>query len=171
MEEHFGKPPELEGQFVAELLDIGEYPSNIGEVAALSDRQLLVIRRDWHELTHFRLEPLDITGCSFIDYRRETAWYRVLAAAACFGAALVAAWLLVTGWGGDPARITPLIIGMIALTSFGVRLVTSTHRHVIRFEMPGETLTWRSPAIDFKEKAGAAQAVREFARSRGILRE
>ena len=170
MENHSGKLPELDGELVAALLELDEYASHIGGVAELSDRQLLVIRRDRHELTHFRLEKLDIGACRGIEYHRETAWYRVLAAAACFAGTAACAWSIVTGLGGDPAKTTALTIGMIALVSFGVRLATSTHRHVIRFEMPGETLTWRSPAIDFKEKAGAAQAVREFARRRGILR-
>lgn len=171
MEEHSHKLPDLDGELVAVLLDLEEYPSNIGEVAALSDRQLLVIRRDRHALTHFRLELLDIGNCRAVDYRKETARYRVVAAAACFAGTLACAWLLATRASKDPAAVTPLIVGMVALASFGVRLVTSTHRHVIRFEMPAETLTWRSPAIDFRAKAAAANAVREFARRRGILRE
>jgi hypothetical protein len=66
---------------------------------------------------------------------------------------------------------TPLIIGAIASVSLGARFITSTHRHVIRFEMPDETLVWRSPAIDFDSKREAARAVRVYARKQGSLQE
>ena len=87
---------------------------------------------------------------------------------------LVAAVLLLgmLVFGGEPvtARTAPLVIALIALVSFGVRLVTSTRRHLIRFDMAGEVLDWRSPAIDFKSKSAAARSVREIAEERGLLR-
>ncbi len=99
------------------------------------------------------------------------AYYRILVGAACFIAAVIFMLMLVTGLDDISAESAPLIIAIIALVSLGVRFITSTHRHIIRFEMPDEILIWRSPTIDFKSKAGAARAVREYARKRGILRE
>ena len=67
----------------------------------------------------------------------------------------------------DPDRVytlsAPMIIVMISLAVIGIRFITSTHRNVVRFEMPDQTLTWRSPAIDFDSKADAALAVRQHA--------
>jgi len=160
----------LDGELVAELLDQDEIPSNIGNVISISDRQICLLRRDRHALTHFRLEYFDVRDCRAIEYRKETAYYRILAGAACFIAALIFMSMLVTDLDDFSAESAPLIIAAIGLVVFGIRFITSTHRHIIRFEMPDETLIWRSPAIDFKSKAEAAHAVREYARKRGILR-
>ena len=160
----------LAGEVVVDLLDNDEYPSNIGHVAAVSDRQILVIRRDWHELTHFSLDVLELAECKGIEYVEQRAWYRlVLGYLGLFSAVLLLAMLVL---GGEPvtAKTAPLVIALIALVSFGVRLVTSTRRHLIRFHMPGEILDWRSPAIDFKSKSAAARSVREIAAERGLLR-
>ena len=162
---------DLEGEFVVDLLDKDEYASNLGHVAAISDRQLLVVRRDWHELTHFRLDVLEMDDCRGIAYIEQRAWYRiVLGVAGLLGAVLVLGLLV---FGDEPvnARTAPVIVLLVALVSFGVRLVTSTRRHLIRFDMPDETLDWRSSAIDFKSKLAAATAVRDFARERGVLRQ
>jgi len=156
---------------IANLLEKEEYPSNIGHVAAVSDRQLLVLRRDWHELTHFRLDVLDMADCSAIEYRQQRAWYRILLGYACLVTAALLLLLLVRAEAGVSPQMAPAIIALVALLSFGVRFVTSTRRHLIRFEMPGEILDWRSPAIDFKLKSDAAIAVCEHARNRGILRQ
>lgn len=162
--------PDLTGEFVAELLDQVEYPGNVEEVAAVSTEQICFVRRDWDELTHFRLEYFDMGDCRSIEYHDETVWYRIVLAIACFAVAAAIAVTVAAGLPDISERDAPLIIAVIAFATFGVRFVTSTHRHVIHFEMPDETLSWGSPPIDFKSKAQAAQAVREFARTRGILR-
>ena len=160
----------LDGELVAELLDQDEIPSNIGNVISISDRQICLLRRDRHELTHFKLEYFDVRDCRAIEYQIEIAYYRIFAGAVCFIAALFFASILVTDMDDFSAESAPLIIAVIGLIVFGIRFITSTHRHIIRFEMPDETLIWRSPAIDFKSKAEAAHAVRDYARKRGILR-
>jgi hypothetical protein len=171
MKSHPEKPEHFDSELVAELLDQSEYPSNIGKVTALSDQWICFLKRDWHELIHYRLEYVEMRYCRAIEYHKETAYYRILAGVAFFVAALWLLFMLLS----DPDRVytqsAPMIIGVISLAVIGIRFITSTHRHVIRFEMPDETFTWRSPAIDFKSKAGAAYAVREYARNRGILRE
>ena len=171
MEDHAEKHVAIEGELVAELLDQQEYPSKVGNVAAVSDRKICFLRHDRHELTHYRLDFLDVRECRAIEYRKEVVWYRVIAAIACFIGAAALVVMLVTGANDRSGQLTPLIVGLIALVSFGVRFVTSTHRHVMRFEMPGEVLWWRSPSIDFNSKAEAARAVVEFARKRGIFRD
>lgn len=171
MEETSERHVEIEGNLIAELLDLQEYPSNVGEVAAVSDEQIMVLRRDRNELVGFTLQPEEMARCRSIEYQRETSWLRILVGAACFVGVGVFVIMMVMSVGNFVEKATPLIIGAIACTSFGVRMVTSTHRHVIRFEMPDEVLTWRSPAIDYDSKAEAAHDVRVFARSRGILKQ
>jgi hypothetical protein len=161
---------QLDGEMIAELLDQDEYPANIGEVAGISDRQICVLRRDWHELTHLRMEYLDVHDCHAIEYRKDTAYYRMAVGIACLVAAIGLVFTLAIGLVDFSTKGAPLIIGVVVLVSIGVRFLTSTHRHIILFAMPDEVLAWRSPAIDFKAKAGAAHAVREYARKRGILR-
>ena len=170
MEEHQEHHIKIDGKLIAELLDQGEYPSNVGEVVAISDRQICLLRRDWDELTHFRLEYLDVNDCRAIEYEKETSWFRVVAGSAFLVAAAVVAFVLLMGLDDFTTEGAPFIIAMIMLFTMGYRLITSTYRHVIRFEMPDEMLVWRAPPIDFKFKAEAAHAVREYARSRGILR-
>lgn len=148
-----------------------EYPSNIGNVVAVSDRQICFLKRDVHELIHYRFEFFDTGDCKAIDYQDQMVYYRVAGAVISFVIAAILAITLLSGSDGGAQDFRALVIGLIATLAFGARLVTSTHRHVINFEMPDEVLHWRSPAIDYKEKAEAAHAVREFARGRGILRE
>ena len=162
---------ELEGNVVAILLDKEEYPSNVDNVAAISDRQIFYLKRDRHELVNYRYEFFDVADCKSIEYIDQMVYYRVAVAVISFILTLVLLFMLVTGFDGGSKDITPFIIGPIATTTFVIRFITSTHRHVINFEMPDQVLTWRSPAIDYKSKAEAAHAVREFARARGILRE
>jgi len=171
MEDWTDNISEIEGEMVAVLLDQQEYPSTIGNVAAVSDRQICFLKKDKRELVNYRLEFHDIDDCTAIEFRDEMIYYRVVVAVTSFVLSAVLAIMLATGSDGGSQDITPLIIGAIALLTFGVRFITSTHRHVIDFEMPDQVLSWRSPAIDYKSKAEAAHAVREFARERGILRE
>lgn len=171
MDSHVDNSNELDGELIAVLLDQEEYPSNIGNVAAVSDQQICFLQKDKKELVGYRLEFNDMDDCTAIEYRDQIVYYRVVVAVVSFILTAVLAIMLATGSDGGSQDITPLIIGAIALLTFGVRFITSTHRHVINFEMPDRMLSWRSPAIDYKSKAEAAHAVLKFARERGILRE
>jgi len=170
METHAENHMQLDGELIAELLDQDEYPSNVGEVAAISDKQICLLRRDWHELIHYRLDYLDVGECRAIEYRKDTAYYRLVAGGAFLIAAVVLVFMLVSDVDNFATEGAPLILAVVVLVSVGTRFVTSTHRHIIYFEMLDETLVWKSPAIDFASKADAAHAVREYARNRGILR-
>lgn len=169
MEEHKAVREEIKGELVAELLDQIEYHSNIENVAAISSEQICFLRRRHHELVPFAIEYLDVNDCKSVEYRQQTAYYRIIAAILFFTGAIAIAVMLAL----DPDRLSaengPIIILAIGLVTFGIRFATSVHRHILTFRMPDETLTWRSPAIDFKSKAEAAHAVRDFARERGIL--
>ena len=123
----------LDGEPVAELLDHGEYHSNLGNVAAISDRQICFLRRDWHELTHFKLEYFDVRDCRAIEYQKEIAYYRILAGAACFIAAVIFVFMLVTDLEGISAESGPLIIAVIALVSLGGRFINTKQRQKHRF--------------------------------------
>lgn len=161
----------IDGEKIAVLLDQDEYPSNIGEVVAVSDQQLCYLRKDKDELVGFKLEYLDIDQLRAVEYHQEEAWYRKILAGLFFLAAAAVALALATGIVPFNSESQALIILIIALVTFGVRFTTSTHRHYIRFDMPDRTFHWRSPAIDFKSKAAAANSVVEYAEGRGILRE
>jgi len=78
MESHPDNPAKLEGVIIAELLDQHEYPSNLGNVAAISDQQICFLRRDRHELINFKLEYFEMCHCRAIEYQKETAYYRIL---------------------------------------------------------------------------------------------
>jgi hypothetical protein len=170
MDNHHENRSKIDGETVVVLLDQDEYPSHIGNVAAISDEHIWFLKRDMDELCHFRLEHLDASDCSAIEYKKETAYYRILVGVVLLIAAVVLAFNLLTGSEDISAESGPVVIVIIAFASIGGRFITSIHRHVIRFEMPDRTFIWRSPAIDFKSKTEPAHAVREHARSRGILR-
>ena len=171
MDNSIGHNFELEGKLVAVLLDQDEYPSNIGNVVAVSDRKICFLKRDVHELIHYRFEFYDMDDCKRIEYRDQIVYYRVVVAVVCLIVAAILAFTLFSGSDGGAQDFRALVIGLIAVSVIGVRFVTSTHRHVINFEMPDQVLHWRSPAIDYKERAEDAHAIREFARGHGILRE
>jgi hypothetical protein len=171
MEDWTDNGSEIEGKLIASLLDQREYPSTVGNVAAVSDQQISFLKKDRHELVGYRFEFHDVDDCKAIEYRDQMVYYRVVVAIISWLLTAALAFMLVTGNDGGSQEITPLIVGLIATLVFGIRFITSTHRHIINFEMPDGVLSWRSPAIDYKSKAEAAHAVREFARARGILRE
>ena len=98
-------------------------------------------------------------------------YYRAVIAVVGFIIAAILAFTLLSGSDGGAQDFRALVIGLIAVLTFGVRFITSIHRHVINFEMPDQVLHWRSPAIDYKERKEAAHAIRDFARKRGLLRE
>jgi hypothetical protein len=160
----------FEGEIVAILLDQEEFPSNIGNVAAVSDRQICCLKKDNKELTHFRYELYDIDDCRAIEYKDKMVYYRIVVAVVSFILTAILAFILLSGSDGGAQDFRALVIGLIAVLVIGVRFITSTHRHVINFEMPDQVLSWRSPATDYRFKAEAAHAVRDLARKRGILR-
>jgi hypothetical protein len=162
---------ELKGEMIGELLDQDEFPSKIGNVAAVSDQQICFLRRDRSELTGYRYEYFDMSDCRSIEYRNEHAWYRNGVAGGFFIGAAALVYMLLTSEDGISADSAPVFLMILALITIGARFATSTHRHVIRFDMPEETLFWRSPPVDFEHKEKDALAVIEFARQRGILRE
>ena len=162
---------QLDGEIIGELLDQEEFPSKIGNVAVVSDQQICFLRRDRKELTGYRFEYFPMADCRSIEYRNEHAWYRNFVAAGFFLGAIGLLAFLFTQEAGVSAEDAPVFLMALALVTFGARFATSTHRHVIRFEMPDETLVWRSPPVDFEHKEKDAKAVIDFARQRGILRE
>jgi hypothetical protein len=170
MEHHAEHHLKIEGELVVELLDQEEFPSKIGNVVAVSDQQICLLRRDWDKLTHFRLEYLDVQDCRAIEYQEEVAYYRVVAGGIFLIAAIAALFVLFTRVDDYTTEGGPLIVAAIMLATLGMRFITSTHRHILRFEMPDEILEWHSPAVDFRYKVDAAHAVREYARKRGIFR-
>ena len=171
MEDTIGHNFELDGELVAVLLDQDEYPSNIGNVIAISDRQICFLKRDVHELIHYRFEFYDMDDCKSIEYRDQMVYYRIVIAVTSFILTAILAFILLSGSDGGAQDFRALVIGLIAVLAIGMRFVTSTHRHVINFKMPDQVLSWRSPATDYSFKAEAAHAVRDFARKRGILQK
>ena len=75
---------ELDGTLVAELLDQSEHPSNIGNVAAISDQQIVLLKREKRELVNYRFEYFNVRDCRAIRYQEETAYYRIIVAAPAF---------------------------------------------------------------------------------------
>lgn len=169
MDNHHENRSRIEGESVVVLLDQDEYPSHIGNVAAVSDEHIWVLKRHMEELVHFKLEHLEASDCRAIEYHKETAFYRIIVGVVLLVTAAILAFNVIAGYEDLSAESGPVVIVIIAFASIGGRFITSIHRHVIRFEMPGETLIWRSPAIDFKSKTEPAHAVREYARKRDIL--
>ena len=79
------------GQLVAVSLDLDEYPSNAGEVAAISDQQLILIRWNRNELVGFKPACPNSPDCKRIESRGEMAWYRIVVIATGFQLAVVLA--------------------------------------------------------------------------------
>ena len=137
MQDHPKAHIQLAGEMIAELLDQNEYHSNVDNVAAVSSEQICLLRRVKHELVPFKLEYFDVNDCKAIEYVRDTAYYRIVAGVVCFAAAVIIAYILAL----DPNRLTPesgpLIALGIGLVTFGIRFITSIHRHILRFALPG----------------------------------
>lgn len=71
MDEHHVNRSKINGESFVVLIDQDEYPSHIGNVAAISDEHILFLKRDMSELTHFRLEHMDVSDCRAIEYNKR----------------------------------------------------------------------------------------------------
>jgi len=129
MDNPTGNIVKIDGEVIAILLDQGEYPANVGNVAAVSDQQIACLKRDHGALVGFKLEYLDVNECVAIEYHQEEAWYRKVFAALFFIGAAAIAIMMAIGFIPFNSETQALIILVIALVTFGVRFTTSTHRH------------------------------------------
>lgn len=119
MDNHHENRSKINGETVVMLLDQDEYPSHIGNVAAISDEHIWFLKRDMDELTHFKLAHLDASDCRAIEYKKETACYRILVGVALLITAAVLAFNLIAGYQDLSAESGPVVIVIIAFASIG----------------------------------------------------
>jgi hypothetical protein len=157
-------------QHIATLVHTDEYARNANQMASVSSRKLVFIKRKELALKPFELLEFELQQCSAISY--QIKWALVPMILGALLAALVLSILWLVSQGEIASTTTRIPIGALAIALiFGVLLLQGPQRHRLTFIVNGKALTWQSKAGDFKYKVASVQKVVAFAREQGLLKE
>ena len=152
-----------EDQHIATLVHGDEYARNAGQIASVSERHLLFVKRKELALKPFELVELPTCDCSSIEYGVKWA-----VAPMIFGLLLVGLVIFILTSYVEPGTRVP--VGALAIVLiFGAVLARGPKRHRLTFVVGGRRYKWQSKAGDFKYKLASVNKVVTFARERGLL--
>jgi hypothetical protein len=158
-------------EHIATLVHPDEYSHHLNQVAGLSTKNIVFLKRKFLSKAGSELVKLPVSDCAQVYHKDERPLVTIV-----FGALLVAivAYLLYAlfiYWNSlEPGTRIP--IGLLGLAGvYGLRWVFGARRHKIVFVMrDGSKLIWKSSSGDYKYKSASANNVIEFAKSAGLLR-
>ncbi len=156
---------------IATLIEPEEYLLHLNQVASLSSRNILFLKRKFFSKSGFELVQYPVSDCSRILYRDKRSFGFIV-----FGLLLTALIIgifsmLVMYWDAlEPSTRIP--IGALGVSGFyGFRWVFGSRRHKFTFELKDKTrLVWQSRPGDYQKKNGDTQKIIEFARRTGLWR-
>lgn len=155
---------------VATLIQPGEYVRHLNQVAGLTTRHVVFLKRKFVSRSGHELVRFPLAQCARVRYADERPLLVVVSGALLVALIAFIVTMLVRSWNRlDPGTRIPL--GALALAGlYGTRRVLGARRHRLTFAMrDGTRLTWKSRPGDYQLKKPAADRVVEFAQARGIL--
>jgi hypothetical protein len=153
-----------EEQNVATLVLPDDYAKNPNQVARLSSRRILFVKRKEFALKPFELIELPTSACSSISYEQKYAVVRMVAGIAL--AFLVPTFFIV----GEVAPGTSIPVGLLGMAMvIGISLALGVKRHRLIFIVDGQQFKWQSKAGDFKYQTSSVERILAFAKARGLL--
>ncbi len=158
-------------ELVATLLHPDEYSHHMNQVAGVTTKNIIFLKRKFMSKSGFELVKHPLSECEQINYKDEHSIVLVV-----FGVLLILLmsyifYMLYVYWGRlEPG--THIKIGLLGLALvYGVRWVFGARSHKFEFCLIDKTiLKWKSRAGNFKFKQAAVNKVIEFAGTRGILK-
>ena len=160
---------ENQEQVVATLIFESDYMRQLNQVASVTDRSIVFLKRRFVSNAGFELVKHPLTDCWGITYSEERPLSRMV-----FGALLTALIIgIFVGIGVYWDELLPgtvIKIGLIALAGvYGVRLLFGARMNRLVFNLrDGVTLEWTSRPGAFEYTRDAALKVLEFAKQRGL---
>ena len=155
----------LEGEsVVAELVSPDEFIKHRNQVAYVTDRRLVFLKRKTIG-AYYIVEYIPLSLCTQVSYKKTFAIGSMIG-----GALLAALGLLVLFFSltGELRGFGAVVYG-VPLIGLGGALVFGVKRHSILFHCGGRTFKWVSSPGGFKKRLPLLREVRDYAFQRGIL--
>lgn len=151
-------------EHIATFVHPDEYARNPSQVAYVTTRKILYVKRKELAMKPFELVEYPLAQCSSITYQERHAVLPMV-----LGAVLV----LLVGFilSSDIPAGTRVPVGAMAIAAvFGGGLLLGPKRHRFTFVVNNKKLKWQSKAGDYKYKTGSVQKLTAFARERGLMK-
>lgn len=157
-----------EEEWVATLLHPDEYAANVNNVATVTTRKIVYIKRKELALKPFERVEYPIADCSSITYKKHYAIGSFAAGLVAVLLVICIAWGLIV-YGANLQPGTRLSVGaVIAVAIFGMFRISGIKRHRLTFKIGANNVRWQSRAGEFKSKDVSVQKVAAFAQERGL---
>lgn len=158
-------------EHVATLILPDEYMRHLNQVAGLSTKGIVVLKRKFVSKSGWELVSYPLSDCVRILYKDERP-LTVVVPGLLLTALIAGIFYLLFVYWGDLEPSTRIPIGALGIAGFyGFRWVLGSRRHKIVFELKDKTrLVWKSRPGDYKYKTASVQNVVEFAKSAGLWR-
>ncbi len=158
-----------EEEYVATLIYPDDYLYNLNQVAGLTAKNIIFLKRKFISKSGFELIRYPISDCQSVRYQQKRSILRIVSGALvvlliCF------IFYIIVAHSEDLAgmRIKLGLFG-IALIA-GLRWIFGSRGHKLEFMLRDNIrLIWKSRAGDFENKMPAVNNVINFAKSKGIL--
>lgn len=160
--------PELKGDFVAALAIPELYGKNVGQVVTISTEQLRYVRRKELALKPYEIEVHNLSDCRSINYSTDFSLLRMTVGLIALALALVIVLGLATYFERLPAGKTIPITAIAVLIFTAFRYLTGGRRHILTFEMDGQTLRWISKPREFDLWNRPVETILAFAQGKGL---
>lgn len=158
-------------EHVATLIHPDEYMRHLNQVASLSTKNIVFLKRKFVSKSGWELVSYPLSDCTRIFYKDERPLTVIVPGLLLTVLIAGIFYMLFTYWNDlEPSARIP--IGALGVAGFyGFRWVLGSRRHKIAFELKDKTqLEWKSRPGDYKYKTVSAQKVVEFAKSTGLWR-
>lgn len=147
-----------------EFVKVPDYARHPNQLAAVTDRRFLFIKRKEFSKYPYALEYFPIGAWSSLKYRSSLALASMLAGLIIVIFGFLIVYFRYTGelQGGPSLGLALLMLALGGAMTIGVR------RHKLALVVGDRTLTWKSPPLKFSEYLPAIRQLVDLASSRGI---
>lgn len=157
-------------EVVAMLVVPDEYIHHLGEVAGLTTRDLIFLRRKFVSRSGYELTRQPLDQCRSIEYFDERPLSTIISGVLLTGLILFVLVMLVVNW-KDLEGGTTIPVGALTMAgAFGVQRIFRARRHRFVFVMQDLTkLSWASRSGEYSQWKASTDQILQFARSRRLM--
>lgn len=139
-----------------------DYAYHIGEVVAIGEQNLRIVRKKMSLTTPYRTELIPVSSISSVEYKNGLVPVRIAAGVVLLALLATVFFYLGVYWSQLESG-TPIRIGLVALAViYGLRWAFMSRRHQFFFKLhDGSRLKWSSRSGDYKYKVRVVDRVVE----------
>lgn len=159
-----------EAEVVAMLVVNSEHVHHINQVAGLTTREILFLKRKFASRLGYELTRYPLEECTSLAYFDERSLASLISGVFVTAVVALAVGGLLYNWSdldaGTRVPIGALVVGGL----YGVRRLFGSRRHRMVFTLRDQTkLSWISSSGDYERWKPSAASILEFARERRLL--